>query len=343
MLASHGRDYGGLRRLHHRPFAQVSILHPCHADCQPLPELRQVAQTPASSPTCRGVWSTVDNRPSAGYIMASIEPPRETATQRSHACLFSSIADSCFTGPARRGRGHAGAGKAAAAAHVRDIKTISQDPHYHGWPTVVRRRSGELLVSCSGGREQHVCPFGKVELIRSTDDGQTWSEPRVLLDLGIDNRDSGILETAKAALLVTTFTSLAYEPMLRKAETIAPVSPALGPLRGWPAGSRPSAGFSPAIATNLSVWMIRSIDGGRTWSGPQRFPGQQPARTSPAFRWPAALCGRRFVAPRRGGGRLANRPTTARVGNGWPQFPFARAIADTSTTNCMPSRFSMAG
>jgi len=33
-------------------------------------------------------------------------------------------------------------------------------------------------------------------LIRSKDDGQTWSWPCVLMDSGIDDRDAGVLETA---------------------------------------------------------------------------------------------------------------------------------------------------
>ena len=63
-----------------------------------------------------------------------------------------------------------GAGN-APSFHVGEIKTISlQADRYHGWPTMIRRKNGELLVVCSGGRETHVCPFGRVELIRSFDD-----------------------------------------------------------------------------------------------------------------------------------------------------------------------------
>lgn len=112
---------------------------------------------------------------------------------------------------------------AAKQAHlVTDIRTISlQSDRYHGWPTLVRRNNGELLVVCSGGRETHVCPFGRVELIRSFDNGETWTLARTILDGPIDDRDAGILETAKGTLLVTTFTSLAYEPGLHQAETAA--------------------------------------------------------------------------------------------------------------------------
>ena len=97
-------------------------------------------------------------------------------------------------------------------AKVHGIKVVSlRSNHYHGWPTLARRRNGQLLLVCSGGRESHVCPFGQVELMRSDDDGATWTFPRVLLDLAIDDRDAGILETAKGTLLATTFSSLAYE------------------------------------------------------------------------------------------------------------------------------------
>ena len=56
---------------------------------------------------------------------------------------------------------------AAPRARVLDLRTVSLQPElYHGWPTVARSRSGDLLLVYSGGRESHVCPFGRVDLMR---------------------------------------------------------------------------------------------------------------------------------------------------------------------------------
>ena len=169
-----------------------------------------------------------------------------------------------------------GVAAAGAAFHIRhdvlaapqtkliETKVISHQPHlYHGWPTLARRRDGELLLVCSGGREAHVCPFGRVDLMRSKDDGQTWSWPRVVMDGPIDDRDAGVLETAKGSLLITTFTSLAYEPILDRAEK----------ERKWPEerlaqwqAAHHRVGPEERKAA-LAVWMIRSTDGGVTWCG----------------------------------------------------------------------------
>ena len=144
---------------------------------------------------------------------------------------------------------------AAPTATILETKTISQLPNlYHGWPTLTRRSNGQLLIVCSGGREQHVCPFGRVEMQRSDDDGKTWTFPRTLLDGPIDDRDAGVMETAKGTLLVTTFTSLAY----------ASHFPNDGRRARWLAAHQ----RIPEKERNkeLGEWMIRSTDGGITWS-----------------------------------------------------------------------------
>ena len=91
----------------------------------------------------------------------------------------------------------------------------------HPGPT---HSSGELLVgpAPAGAARGPVRPFGRVELIRPRDDGRTWSQPQIVVDSPLDDRDSGVLETRAGTLLVTTFTSLAYEPLLAKAEAVKP-------------------------------------------------------------------------------------------------------------------------
>jgi sialidase-1 len=162
---------------------------------------------------------------------------------------------------------------AAPQVEVLETKVISYQPDlYHGWPTVARRKCGQLLVACSGGRESHVCPFGRVELMRSDDDGRTWGWPCVVLDTEIDDRDSGVLETAQGTILVTTFTSLAYEDYdLAKAAKIKPGEPgAWAPerLARWQAAHNR---LPPEKRKEmLGEWMLRSTDGGATWSAPYR-------------------------------------------------------------------------
>ena len=148
---------------------------------------------------------------------------------------------------------------AKSTSGVHGIKTISFLPNlYHGWPTLARRSNGQLLVVCSGGREQHVCPFGRVELQRSDDNGKTWTFPRTILDGPIDDRDAGVLETAKGSILVTTFTSLAYASHI----------PTDDRRERWLAAHNRIP--EKERQEELGEWMIRSSDGGITWS--ERIP-----------------------------------------------------------------------
>ncbi|MBT5168921.1 MAG: exo-alpha-sialidase [Opitutales bacterium] len=153
--------------------------------------------------------------------------------------------------------------------NVLETSTISQQPEYYcGWPTLTRRSNGELIVVWSGGREAHVCPFGRVDMMRSMDNGKTWSWPRTLLDGPIDDRDAGIVETAKGSLLVTTFTSLAYEAhglnQALSAKQDEPGAWSKEKLNRWlSVHNRISPEERKA---ELGQWMIRSTDGGITWS-----------------------------------------------------------------------------
>ncbi len=67
---------------------------------------------------------------------------------------------------------------------VHEMKTIIQNPdskfNYFAWPSLARLHDGTLAAVCSGFRIGHVCPFGKVVMAKSADDGKTWSRPCVV-------------------------------------------------------------------------------------------------------------------------------------------------------------------
>jgi hypothetical protein len=160
----------------------------------------------------------------------------------------------------------------AQTAQVLETKTITPpDEPYAGWSTLARRANGELWVTWSGGRDGHVCPMGQVRAMTSKDDGATWTYPRVLLDSPLDDRDSGVMETAKGTLLVTTFTSLAYEADLAKSRIYLPdgKGPAMRPMKPeiiarWQAAqNRLTAEQRKA---ELGEWVLRSTDGGLNFS-----------------------------------------------------------------------------
>ena len=149
------------------------------------------------------------------------------------------------------------------AAEILETKQISPRPEeYCGWPTLTRQASGRLILVWSGLREQHVCPFGTVQWMTSDDEGGSWTWPRTLMDSAIDDRDAGVLETAKGSILVTSFSSLAYQSILTRAEQD----------NTWPADrlSRwQRAGYRVPTSqreAELGTWLLRSTDGGLSWS-----------------------------------------------------------------------------
>lgn len=192
--------------------------------------------------------------------------PESASTRRSFLFQTAGLAAVALVEPRR-------AGAAPSLATVLETKVISpQTGFYNGWPTLARRKNGDLWVSWSGGRVSHVCPFGQVQAMLSKDEGATWTWPRVLLDSAGDDRDSGVLETTRGTLVVTTFTSNVYQRHLKEGTVFhthtekgwisKPISPA--ELAQWNAADqRLSEAESKA---ELGEWCIRSTDGGISWS-----------------------------------------------------------------------------
>lgn len=161
--------------------------------------------------------------------------------------------------------------KSVAGEHGIICRLAGERLGYFGWPTVARADDGALLVASSGLRSEHVCPWGKTVLNLSTDDGRTWSPPRVVNDSPLDDRDAGVVNLGGDRLLVTWFTSdtrqyldqewvlswLGAEELASWRDTLASITDELA-------------------AQHLGSWVMLSADGGATWSTPIRVPVSTP-------------------------------------------------------------------
>jgi hypothetical protein len=81
---------------------------------------------------------------------------------------------------------------------------------FGAWPSIARTAAGELLVVFSGDRRHHVDPYGKTLLVRSSDNGRTWTPPQVINNSPLDDRDPGIVVLPDGSWLVSLFTSQLY-------------------------------------------------------------------------------------------------------------------------------------
>jgi hypothetical protein len=85
---------------------------------------------------------------------------------------------------------------------------LPDDPFgYFGWPSIARQADGTIVVVASGFRKEHVCPWGKTVLCRSTDNGNSWTFPQVVNNTPLDDRDAGIVSLGGQRLALTWFTS----------------------------------------------------------------------------------------------------------------------------------------
>jgi len=166
-------------------------------------------------------------------------------------------------------------------ATVLSTSVICKQPgRYIGWPTVGRMPNGELLAVFSGDRDAHVDPFGKTQLVRSADNGATWSPPTTINDTPLDDRDAGICVCRDGTVIVSWFTSHytdeKYMQMCRdNREEIGRRSAYLkafdsADLVRW-AGTELEDG-----RYRLGHWIRRSTDGARSWETPVRVPPTTP-------------------------------------------------------------------
>lgn len=138
-------------------------------------------------------------------------------------------------------------------AEIIETKVICKETdRYIGWPSIVKTSTGELIAVFSGDRDLHVCPWGVTQLIRSRDNGKTWTSPITINNTPLDDRDAGIIETRNGTLVVSWFTSMAFDKE--------------SSYRTHPDWKRHRGKLNDEIVDKwLGNWIRRSVDGGETW------------------------------------------------------------------------------
>ena len=230
-----------------------------------------------------------------------------------------------------------GALKRQPRAEIRWTRPICvEEDRYIGWPTVCRLKNGELMAVFSGDRDQHVCPWGKVQMIRSSDNGESWSAPRTIANGPIDDRDAGIVQLPDGEILVVYFTSVAYRDGLY--------------TKAWPKGSerygwrRHDEKLSDEVrAGALGNFCVRSRDNGASWSAPGPIPLKGQTPHGPILLKDGTLfqIGRWFTGSQQGAGEVGKTLVSAERsrdgGRTWEVL--CEAIPDMNGENAVPGRF----
>ena len=122
------------------------------------------------------------------------------------------------------------------------------------FPVLLKLPNGDLLAIVRGG-DFHMGERGRLDCVRSSDGGISWSQPTVVAAEGADNRNASAAVCPDGTVLVPFFKLDSYENGTYSADK----------------GKR----------ERTKIWTTRSTDNGHTWSQPEPMPGLSPDVCSP--------------------------------------------------------------
>lgn len=166
---------------------------------------------------------------------------------------------------------------------------------YQAFPDACRLRNGDLLCVFYAGYGHVSLPNeswpkgGRICQVRSTDEGRTWSAPRVLFDSPLDDRDPHVAQVSGGQVMCTFFT---YAPASNNSagapvrhstclvvsrddgetwetqpRVLAPNWPSSAPVRELPDGTL-ILGVYREDGPTAYGGVIRSTDRGQSWCSP---------------------------------------------------------------------------
>lgn len=113
------------------------------------------------------------------------------------------------------------------------------------FPVLIRLRNGELMAVLRGGAP-HIGVKGRLDIVTSRDDAKTWSAPRTVIDSPGDDRNPAFGQVKNGDII------LGYAI-----------------LKGYDATGLKFIGPKRSDRNAEGVYVVRSSDGGKTWTNPE--------------------------------------------------------------------------
>lgn len=133
----------------------------------------------------------------------------------------------------------------------------SRPKQMYAWPGITIAANGDIIIAASE-RKFHCCPYGREVIIRSKDNGESWSLPQEVYNSELDDRDANLLTLPDGTMILTFFSSAAFT----ESQYILPE---------WEKRSKRIT--QKLIDEVAGYWLLRSFDGGYTWEKePHRMP-----------------------------------------------------------------------